>query len=633
MDFFQSQQRAHTKTRLLIVYFVLAVAGILAAVYLVVALLFLRPRAEPWTTLAWLWQPDLVLYVTAAGAAVIALGSLYRLQQLAAGGASVARSLGGVEVEPEPRDPAERRLRNVVEEMALASGVPVPGIYVLPQENAINAFAAGHTTSDAVVAVTRGCLAHLTRDELQGVIAHEFSHLLNGDMRLNLRLIGILYGILCLAILGRILLHTRGRKNPLPVLGVGLVLIGSIGVFFGKLIKSAVSRQREFLADAAAVQFTRNPAGIAGALKKIGGWPAGARLQAAQAEEASHLFFGNGLRQSWLNLFSTHPPLAQRIRAIEPSFDGKFPRVTLSKTAAEDTPRTTLTGTRRAAPASPTPVGVPAAAFVAQVGRPTAEHLSQAAAFRDALPRELTAALHQPAGATGVVCALLLASDEPTRQAQLDRVSHIAGAAPRAEVERLSPLAHSLAAADRLLAVDLALPALRHLTREDYARFTQTLQALIEADRQIDLFEYTLQKLLRRHLAAHFEQPRRPVIQYYRLAPLARECAVLLSALAHLGQSQRESMRAAFRAGAQLLAENEVTLELLAWEQCNLPAVDTALDRLNQVAPALKRRLLSACAHTVMVDGQIQAREGELLRAIAEALDCPMPPLLGQACS
>ncbi len=222
----------------------------------------------------------------------------------------------------------ERKLLNVVEEMAIASGIPVPQVYLLEDEAGINAFAAGHSTGDAAIGVTRGGMKMLSRDQLQGVIGHEFSHILNGDMRLNLRLMGLIFGILCLTVVGRVLLRTRGTKNPLPLLGLALIVIGGIGVLFGRLIQAAVSRQREFLADAASVQFTRNPDGLAGALKKIGGLSSGSKLESPHAQEASHLFFANGLRSSVSGLMATHPPLEERIRALDPAFDGEFPTVT-----------------------------------------------------------------------------------------------------------------------------------------------------------------------------------------------------------------------------------------------------------------------------------------------------------------
>ena len=270
-----------------------------------------------------LWNPQLFLVATVGTLSVIALGSGFKTLELAQGGSTVATMLGGRLVDPTTSDPDERKLRNVVEEMAIAAGVPVPQVYLLPEERGINAFAAGHSTSDAVVAVTAGAVRLLTRDELQGVIGHEFSHILNGDMRLNLRLMGIIFGILCLTVIGRVLLYTRSRsskdKNPLPLLGLALIVIGWVGVFFGRLIQAAVSRQREFLADASSVQFTRNPAGLAGALKKIGGLEFGSKLEAAHAEEASHMFFGNGMGESFFHMMDTHPPLAERIKAIDPA--------------------------------------------------------------------------------------------------------------------------------------------------------------------------------------------------------------------------------------------------------------------------------------------------------------------------
>ena len=336
MDFFERQDQARRNTKLLVAYFIAAVILIVAAVYLVIAALFLREKYEP-GTIAWLWHAKLFWGVTLGTLAIILGGTLYKMSEVSGGGGAVAKMLGGRLLNPGTQDEHERKLLNVVEEMSIASGTPVPEVYVLDQEESINAFAAGHTTNDAAIGVTRGCARTLSRDELQGVIGHEFSHILNGDMRLNVRLIGIVHGILCIAILGRILLRTgsssssgsgnRKGSNPLPVIGVALLIIGGIGVLFGRLIKSAVSRQREFLADAAAVQFTRNPAGLSGALKKIGGYVFGSRLLTPHAEEASHLYFGNGLGEAWFGLMATHPPLDERIRAIDPSFDGKYPDV------------------------------------------------------------------------------------------------------------------------------------------------------------------------------------------------------------------------------------------------------------------------------------------------------------------
>ena len=329
MDFFANQDKARKQTKVLVIYFVIAVLCIIASVYIASLLIFYgadarqQPPGAPPPELV-LWDPQLFLYVVLGTLSVVITGSLYKTAALAKGGSAVAESLGGRLVDPNTTHPDERKLRNVIEEMAIAAGVPVPKIYVLDDEKGINAFAAGHTPDDAAIGVTRGCMTLLDRDELQGVIGHELSHVLNGDMRLNLRLMGVIFGILCLAVIGRVLMYSRGgrNRNPLMFLGLALIVIGAIGVFFGRLIQAALSRQREFLADASAVQFTRNPAGLSGALQKIGG--VGSQVASAHAGEASHMFFGNGMGKSFLGILATHPPLTERIRAIDPSWDGKF---------------------------------------------------------------------------------------------------------------------------------------------------------------------------------------------------------------------------------------------------------------------------------------------------------------------
>jgi Zn-dependent protease with chaperone function len=399
-----------------------------------------------------LWNPQLFLIAAVGTLAVIGLGSGFKTLELAQGGSTVATMLGGRLVAPTTTDPDERKLRNVVEEMAIAAGVPVPQVYLLPQEHGINAFAAGHSTSDAVVAVTAGAVKLLTRDELQGVIGHEFSHILNGDMRLNLRLMGIIFGILCLAVIGRVLLYTRSRsskdKNPLPLLArLALIVIGWIGVFFGRLIQAAVSRQRELLADASSVQFTRNPAGLAGALKKIGGLSFGSKLEAAHAEEASHMFFGNGMGESFFHLMDTHPPLAERIRAIDPSFDGTFPPVSVRRSGTTSAARC---ANAAVAPSVPVPRHAPRArgpgrARAAghcradhddQHGQPHLRSPALRRGLRVSIPASLQVAAREGLGASTLVYALLLSDDETTRRKQLDELAAATSTAVCQETSR-----------------------------------------------------------------------------------------------------------------------------------------------------------------------------------------------------
>ena len=449
MDFFERQEIARRNTKLLEVYFVLAVIGIILTTYLAFAVFFgyLGLRHHDFlasSNYGFFWNPKLFLGVALGTLAVIIGGSAFKNFPARRRRQRGRREmLGGRPISANTRDADERKLLNVVEEMAIASGTPIPQVYVLPEENGINAFAAGHSTSDMVICATRGCLKYLTRDELQGVIGHEFSHILNGDMKLNLRLMGLVFGILCLAMMGRILLDTRGSsrdRNPLPLVGLALLAIGGLGVFFGKLIKSAVSRQREFLADASSVQFTRNPAGLSSALQKVGG--VGSRIDDPNAEDASHFFFANGLRESFAGIFSTHPPLEDRIRALDPSWDGKFKSVEVQpvydreqqRQATENRPvrppqLDDLLGGRAVAPTLFPLTGAVGAAIGAgilmQAGAPTAQHLSYAADWRSKLPETLSTAARDPMSAVALIlCAAPEQGTNAMRKMQLDQLQN-----------------------------------------------------------------------------------------------------------------------------------------------------------------------------------------------------------------
>ena len=646
MDFFERQEKARRNTHFLVVYFLAGVAMMILVIYLVIATVFtaagVRHRSRYYryynsdTQLEAqyhpLWNPKLFLGVAIGTLAVIGIGSGFKTMELAQGGSAVSSMMGGRLINPNSTDLDERKLLNVVEEMALASGVPVPQVYVMDNEQGINAFAAGHTTSDATVTVTRGCMKLLTRDELQGVIAHEFSHILNGDMRLNLRLLGIIFGILCLAVIGRILLYARGGsrdRNALPLLGLVLLIIGYVGVFFGRLIQAAVSRQREFLADASAVQFTRNPSGLAGALKKIGGLgESGSRVKAAHSEEVSHMFFGNGMPTPLFGLLATHPPLEERIRAIEPNFDGKFiPTRFAPDEETEYRASQAVAPARR--PGIPPVLPVAMAAVMPNLGAPSTAHLHYAVELRNSFPPALKDAARDAMGASAVVYGLLMSTDAAMREKQLGLLAQNTSAAVRQETERLLPQIEPVATNARLPLVDLALPGLRQLSPSQYQQFNKATQALIEADGEIDLFEYVLQKIVLRHLDGQFNGARRSIVQYYALKPLVPDCAVLLSALAHAGSEDPAQCEAAFQNGARnLSAFAPAPIAYVSSEDCDLSHVDAALDHLNQAAPQIKKAVLNACAQVVAADGVIQEMEAELLRAIADALDCPMPPFL-----
>ncbi len=659
IDFFGHQEQARRRTGWLVSLFFTAVVLIILAVYLaiaVVAMFGAKKAREAGAQVDFpLWNPQLFAWVAGITLVLIGGGTLIKIWALSAGGRTIARMMGGVPISPASRDPYEKRFRNVVEEMSIASGVPVPELFLLEGEEGINAFAAGFTPSDAAIAVTRGTLKYLNRDQLQGVIAHEYSHILNGDMKLNIRLMGILYGILMIGLAGQTLVRMIGRggsggrkggeiKIALLLIGLAIWLIGSVGVLFGRIIKSAISRQREFLADASAVQFTRNPDGIAGALKRIGGLAQGSRLEAPRAGEASHLFFANGLGEAFLEWMQTHPPLPDRIRHLDPSFDGRWPVVKEAPVSREEEAPRRPTRIRPRAAASLPGVGLPipplpvasisgsprmsiaAGDAVSRVGQVTPEEVETALVILDDIPERLKDAARDPARAPSLVFALLLDRYEAVRGRQMDALrcsrgdeAAAAATALRADVERLDP-------GDRLPLLDLAIPALRAMDPGAYPSFLAVVQALIEADRMVSLFEYAMLKVLRHHLDRRFGKASPPPVRFQSVVPLYPEISVLLSALAHFGNEGPTAAQTAFAKGAERLTLDPGRMALAAREACTLAALDGILEKLAASAPGVKRRILDACAHTVAADGTVTVVEAELLRAVSASLDCPMPP-------
>ena len=654
MDFFEAQASAKRRTSRLMLLFILAVIGVIAACYLAALIVVARVRPTSGTWLVWdgslFGGVSLVVCLITGGA------MLFKWLQLRAGGSVIAEMVGGRRVDPQSTDLAEQRLLNIVEEMSIASGVPMPAVYLLDDEGGLNAFAAGLTTSDAVVAVTRGSLEKLSRDELQGVVAHEFSHILNGDMRLNVRLTAVLFGILVIGLMGRGLLEvmlrsgavrTRGKgKSGGPgvfiIVGIAMLVIGYVGYFFGRLIQAAISRQREYLADAAAVQFTRNPLGVSGALKKIGGYSLGSRLDSAAAAQIGHFFFAQSFRAGFTQLWATHPPLEERIRTIDPSWDGRFfepetvvdvareshqalqPPV-LRKPAgarlAAERAFSMMPALQAAAPRATIPF-VPAQAL-AQAGALTESHFTAAQSLLSQIPQPLRTAARQPDQAPALIYALLLDADDATRNRQLTLVQqHDPGAS--ATLVQLQPDCAALPRAARLPLLQLSLPALRFADAATRDRFLRTLEAVIHADGRVSPFEFALHKTLSGHL--RLSQAPTAATQLYSFNAVAADIAAVLSALAWInGASDQAAASRAFAYGAAHLKMIETPLALLPDGIAALELLDNALDRLAAASLPIKKRTLIAAAHVIGHDGTITPEEDELFRAIAAALDVPLP--------
>ncbi|MCC5932861.1 MAG: M48 family metallopeptidase [Balneolales bacterium] len=646
MDFFKAQDDARRNTKKLVFFYALAVIGLILSVYFVLLVLFAGAGAG----MGSLWVPELLIGVSTVILLVIAAGSGWRISQLSKGGSAVAEMMGARLVKSSTTDTHERKLMNIVEEMSIASGVPVPAVYVMDNEPGINAFAAGYSTRDAVVGVTRGCMELLTRDELQGVIAHEFSHIFNGDMRLNIRLIGILNGILVIHLMGMILMRSqmyvrlgggRNRNNAtiaIIALGLALTVIGYLGVLFGRMIQSAVSRQREFLADAAAAQFTRNPEGIASALAKIQRHAEGSDVKDAHAAEMSHLFFSTG-QKSWMNaMFATHPPIPKRLEALnalhllEPGAarSSRKPQPSADKTAKQASGQSR--GPLGGHDALRLP-GITPEVLIAAAGTIEGDQLEQARLLRETLPEAGLHAAQHTGDAPQLLYALLLDTETSVRGKQLELLSTGKEDDVAEAVLNLSEAMGELSGTRKLALAELALPALRELDKKQYEQFRTRVMDLIKADGRQLIFEFSLRQMLVHNLDAHFGIRPEAEIRHTRLSSLIPGLSVVLSALSHAsGGSAEQSFEAALselrklqEQGDAVAGAEELPLRLVSAEACTAASLESALTELAASSADVRRVILDLAAHAVCADEQVNEREMLLIRALGAALDIPLP--------
>ncbi|HEV3011273.1 MAG TPA: M48 family metalloprotease [Burkholderiales bacterium] len=632
MDFFEQQEQARRNSRWLVLWYAAAVLLVVAsycaaAAFAYAFLAFWTGSFETYGAALAGVPAKLYLIVGGAVGGFILAVSAYRMWQLGDGGPVIAQLLGARYVEPGKCTPAERKLINVVEEMAIASGISVPPVYVLEWDDAINALVAGYSPHEAVIIVTKGAVQKLSRDELQGVMGHEFSHILNGDMALNLRLVGVLAGLTWMADYAERLIYEaawhnkdlpreeRGAGAPSAVFAALIAFIGFPGTFAADAIKAAVSRERELLADSASVQFTRNPDGIAGALDSILALRAHTAVRAVQCEPFSHMFFAPAVGRWWG--FPSHPPILERIRRAHPRFQRDEYRARRhgirNEVAVLDGAGNVVKHARMGEH-----VGSKehALAMVASVGRPAVEHVDYAARLLARLPSRLREALHQADEAELAMFALALEPDEATREAELQALAARRGAEARAKVVDLQVYVGVLARNHMLTLADLAVPAIKEQRQKARDGFLADLTAMVESDRRVTLREFVLLTLLRQRLREGAGQPIRT--QFRRIEELAPDAHVVLS-LVSLDQ-------AAFEKGAAVLK--------LGWrsplerEKLDTAKVSQALERLRHLAPFAKPGILKACFEAVAADGVVRLAEAELVRMVAATLDCPVPPAL-----
>lgn len=637
MNFFSAQDKARRNTSRLIFLFILAVLSLIILTNLLLIGTFTYAEMQEVkaptsfiTALRNNTKSDVVIVISIGVSFLILLGSLYKIMALSKGGQAIAEMLGGQLIPQSTTKHEERQLLNIVEEMSIAAGTPIPKVYLL-NESSINAFAAGQSHTNAVIGVTYGALSQLTRDELQGVIAHEFSHILNGDMRLNLRLIGILHGILLIGIVGeyivRSLRHGSGSKKgnggAIILIGLGLMVIGYAGTFFGKWIKASISRQREYLADASAVQFTRNKDTIAGALKKIGGLQEGSLLKTPSASEYSHAYFANGVSTFFENIMSTHPPLKDRIKQIDPAWNGRFikPKENINKQVEpHDATSHSVAGV-----AVTTAILTGVEQVMSQIGTVNEANLEYAHQLILSLPETLRTASESAYSARAMIYALLIREQKDKVNAWRlleEHANEMMPALTKDLFDKSANLDESLI----LPLLEYCINALCDLSEQQYKQFKYTINVIITADNSVDLYEWVIQRLVLQQLDEHFALRKPAKAKYAYLGAVKQETEILLSLIAYTEHKDNEELaKLAFEHGKNEIGAH--AFNIIQKEELSLKKINNALDQLMKVKPLLKPKILKACAAIIMVDGKTTRKGIELFRTLSICLDCPVPPL------
>ncbi|AEX24238.1 M48 family metallopeptidase [Vibrio sp. EJY3] len=614
MDFFHHQDTARQRTGLLVMLFVLAILAITSLVSIASIGIYFGTTGKPFDT------QNVITYglLSFAGVMlVVFVSSFIRLSELSSnGGRGVAESIGGKLISPDTLDSKHRQLLNVVEEMAIASGIPVPSVYLMAEEQGINAFAAGMSIDDAVIGVTQGALDSFNRDELQGVIAHEFSHILNGDMRLNTRLIGVLFGITCIAHFGHLVLDNSHRtsrglsrsssdssKGYAAILLIAIVclILGWLGTLFGSMIKAAISRQREFLADASAIQFTRNDQGIAGALKKIGSNSHGSTLDTKASDEMSHMMFGQSKLSGFSGLFATHPPLDERIRRIDPNWDGNYSHLTDNSSATFTGAQ--ISGFAENAPLTPNKPDTAPVQFN-DAGQRLIEQL----------PSELVDLAREPYSARFITFLIIFDGSDIQREMIKCHIP------PSSQTKLLPWLDYDIPLHLRFPLLELAIPALKSLSEGQRNRLCEVLRDLSQTDNDYSLAEWCVINLLEKQLLVSFGNTK----QQKTLKQLKESVFWLLRELAWVSHSQQDHAQYAYHSALACLGFPKHDLEKA---NNNWSLSRAALELLLQLKPKERERFVKACRLAIESDGEVTVAEGELYRVVACFLEVPEPPL------
>ncbi len=629
-NFFENQKHVRSQTKSLIALFIATLTAMIFSFYALATIVFVYwGRIFKKTNSFSLLEPGAIInyklltFISVVILSIIILGTFYRLIRLRSGGVGVAKMLGGVLVLPSTQSPNERILLNIVEEMSVASGIPVPQVYVLTLEPTINALAVGTNPSDSVIGVTQGALDLLSREELQGLIGHEFAHIFNGDMKLNLKLIGFISGILVFTTLGRMLIEKHAKRissdpkwNPLFFLGWALVVLGFVGVFFSRIIKSIVTPQREFQADEASARFTRNPEALAKVLDKIAQTPS-QKLLSPYAEETSHLMFETPVRNVG-GIFDTHPPLQVRIKRLVPNF--KMVRSATKKFVQKKSKRTPENIFRKDERFDILP-----GRLRNRFGTLGFESLALAEVIIESIPPRLIEKARENSGAQALCLAMMFQPSQKEDALKIIRAE--LGPKLATEVEEVYKDASKIEKNFRLPLLTICLPALRLMEKDRYEKYQTALERLVELEGDI-VFEFCLMRLIEKA----FAPPNLRSSSYYSVRDYSEDVLTILKFASHTGSHGSEMSLTNFQSALDRLnhvAHKPLKKVHVESEFAILPdrkKMSVALRNVNRLGPFEKSALLLACATAISVDDRMTTEEMDLVRALSATLDTPLPP-------
>jgi len=636
MDFYKEQENSKKKSALLLLIFIISICVVVFFVgmfFIAIDVFVYEEGTKSFNlTPSYILQNARLNVIISSFLSifiVIVYGASKKFDELERGGYVIANELGGRLLFGESASSKEKTLINVADEMSLAAGVGSVPIYIIENKH-INAFVAGTTYDNAVLSVTRGAVELLNRDELQGVIAHEFSHIFNGDMKLNNFASGCISGILYIFIIGTELFfplqftatkHFSGitPKDVLRIFvypltmsaGIALMLLGVVGVACAAFMQFALNRQREYLADASAVQFTRYPQGIANALKKIGMY--GDTLNNLRAGCYEHIFFSS----------HSSPSVGKRIKKIEPHWDGEF----IETRDKQDE----IFSRKKIHPLTMSIKALTVAHILGQItnsGVINDRALKHAKEVLNSIPDNVKQNAQNPLGAEFIIYTLLLDKNHESRKLQCIA---IAGKLFKdlkhqdTAVKMLMDMYESIGFLEPVAYLDIihiCASTLKNISANQYAVFRKQVNELILHDEHVSVFEWCVRYIVLYPLDMAFGLRKTPLDIHTHIGALKNELEILLSALSYIQFKDDANGRDIFE---RVKKQGGITaLKYIPYSEFSPERFEKVVDEIQNSKPMVRRKILELCIFALNGDGEINNRDIAVIHALGEVLHLPL---------